>query len=391
MGSTPPLRIDRLTPARGAPAVAEVALFCGWTHWLRTVVLSERRFVFINLDETMVRHEYQAPSGNVAASQRERLRAANLFFQRTRGGDEKAGTTLVALLSDDPALQPHLPQIWMPKDTERKPMSGQMRRQFEVALDGRYPQQVWGGTTGWMTAPLFGVILRLVHQRVREVLGPEIVIVMVFDAAGAHATVECLQLAAALDIVVILIPGQLTWLLQMLDVKVFSLFKRRLRSDCMRARLHSADGRLPPHAWVPIAVTAVQDLLVDKTWPRAFDSARVPSAEVPADSFRRLQRLAPAIADLPPMPMTPTQIDTILGRHRRGLATALLGPAVRIMPPHERLALRDRLLAEEALALAASAPAPVVAARLALPPLPAAASESIGGRVASRRRSRPDL
>jgi hypothetical protein len=183
-------------------------LFCGWTHWLRTVVLSERRFVFINLD--------------------------------------------------DPALQPHLPQIWMPKDTERKPMSGQMRRQFEVALDGRYPQQVWGGTTGWMTAPLFGVILRLVHQRVREVLGPEIVIVMVFDAAGAHATVECLQLAADLGIVVLLIPGQLTWLLQMLDVKVFSLFKRRLRSDCMRARLHSADGRLPPHAWVPIAVTAVR-------------------------------------------------------------------------------------------------------------------------------------
>ncbi len=371
---------------------AQVALWCGWAHWLRTAVLRDRRYVCINLDETMVRHEYQSPSGNVAEVPHGALRAANLFFQRTRGSQEKAGTTLVAMLCDEDTLQPHLPQIWMPKDTDRRPMTSGMRYEFETALAGKYPQQVWGGTSGWMTAALFAVVLRVVHQRVRDVLGPDWLVVLVFDAAGAHSTVECFQLAEELGMLVLLIPGQLTWLLQMLDVKAFSLFKRRLRRDCMRARLRSADGRLQPHGWVPIAVDAVQDLLVHKVWPRAFDSMRIPSAEVPANSFRRLQDIAPAIADLPEMPMTPAMVDGIFGRRRKNLAPVLFGPAVRVMPLPERMALRDRLLAEEALALAAApASAPALAAAAAAPPPPAAASESIAGRVALRRRSRDDL
>ena len=48
----------------------EVALWCGWTHWLRTVVLPGKRYVCINLDETMVRHEYASPKGNSAAAPR---------------------------------------------------------------------------------------------------------------------------------------------------------------------------------------------------------------------------------------------------------------------------------------------------------------------------------
>ena len=133
----------------------------------------------------------------------------------------------------------------------------------------------------------------------------------------------------------------------------------------MLASVHNADGRAPVHGWARIATGAVQDILVNRTWRRAFDSARITSEEVPVDSFRRLRGLAPAIADLPAMPMSPEQVDEMLGRHRRGLGALLFDAAVRVMPSADRRALLDRLRAEEALALAA---APVPA------PLPAAAA-----------------
>ena len=81
--------------------VAKVALWCGWAHWLQAVVLRERRFVCINLDETMVRHEYLSPSGNVVKAPGRSLRAANLFFQHTDGSQEKAGSTLMAMLCNN--------------------------------------------------------------------------------------------------------------------------------------------------------------------------------------------------------------------------------------------------------------------------------------------------
>ena len=89
------------------------------------------------------------------------------------------------MLCNNETLQPHLPQIWLPKDSVAKPMSGALRQEFANAIE--YPQQVWGGTGGWMTAAVFVIILRLLCRRVRERLGPDHVIVVLFDVAGPHA------------------------------------------------------------------------------------------------------------------------------------------------------------------------------------------------------------
>ena len=167
--------------------IAKVTVWCGWTYWLRNVVLHDRPHVYINLDETMVRHECESPSGNIAKVRRKELSAANMFFQRISKNQERAGTTLVAMLCDNATLQPHLPQIWLPKGSVAKPMSGALRHEFADAIADKYPQQVWGGTGGWMTAAVFAIILRLFCRRVRGCLGPDHVIVVLFDAAGPHA------------------------------------------------------------------------------------------------------------------------------------------------------------------------------------------------------------
>ena len=364
----------------------QVAIWCGWTHWLRTVVLKDKNHVCINLDETMVRHEYPSPKGNVVTPPRLSHRAATGCFQRVSRSSEKAGTTLMASVCDNDDLQPHLPQIWLPKDSPIKPMSRGLQDELRFALSDGYPQQVWGGTGGWMTTKIFSMVLITLVARVRERLGHDYAIVVIFDAAGSHANEEILQTARSLGIVVLLIPGQMTWLLQMLDVKVFGRLKARLRLDFMNERRLSTDGRMPTHRWATIAVCAVRDLLVNKTWQRAFDTMRIPSPDVPAHSFRRLQDMAPALSALPQMPMTPEQMDAMLGRHRLEMVPILFDLPIRLMPDEDRLALRYRLLADMP-ALPPPAPGGIVHR-----PLPALASaigsgQSIAARVALRRRS----
>ncbi len=161
----------------------------------------------------------------------------------------------------------------------------------------------------------------------------------------------------------------------------------------MRARMASATGRLEPHQWVDISVQAVDTLLVRTSWPRAFDSMRVPAPEVPAWSYKRLQAIAPPEDALPLMPFTPEQLDAILGRHRVELVPLLFEEPVRLMPPAAQLALRDRLRSERQSALALEAPpaAPAGDGALRLAPVSAAppppGADCIARRVALRRRS----
>ena len=178
----------------------------------------------------------------------------------------------------------------------------------------------------------------------------------------------------------------------MLDVKVFGRLKARLRIEFMRERARSPDGRMPNHRWASIAVQAVQDLLVKRTWQRAFDTMRIPSTEVPETSFRRLQALAPPATDLPSMPMSPQQLDALLGRHRVDLLPVISERPIEIMPDEERIALRDRMLS---MMPAACLPPPAclpssssVVPPLAPAPPPSSVSHgSIAGRVALRRRT----
>lgn len=353
---------------------------------MRNVVLKGQRYVCINLDETMVRHEYYNPKGNVVRKQQQSHRRAPGLVQRVRRDQEKAGTTLVAAICDDDDLQRHLPQIWLPKDSPKKPMPLGLKNEFRTALARGYPQQVWGGTGGWMTSDLFKEVLRTINRRVREQRGDDVVVVVIFDAAGSHATNAVCEVAKELGMIVLLIPGQLTWLLQMLDVKVFGRLKAKLRVDCMRERMRSSDGKMPKHRWASIAVQAVHELLVTRTWQRAFDTMRIPSTDVPEDSFRRLQTLAPQISDLPIMPLSAQQLDALLGRHRINMLPVLFQRPIELMPDDERIALRDRMLSEigtTSLPSSSSAAAPLPA----VPPIPSPSLGSIAGRVALRRRA----
>ena len=115
-----------------------------------------------------------------------------------------------------------------------------------------------------MTIDVVAAVSRAISRRVHQQLGPDVVVVIIFDAAGSHANEDVLAVARSLGMIVLLIPGQLTWLLQMLDVKVFGRLKARLRLDCMRERMRTPDGKMPKHRWASLAVRAVRDLLVGK-------------------------------------------------------------------------------------------------------------------------------
>ena len=193
-----------------------------------------------------------------------------------------------------------------------------------------------------------------------------------------------------MNMVVPLVPGKLTWLLQMLDVKVFGVFKRQLRQACMSARNSSPSGQCSPVTWIPLAVDAVDALLTRRMWTQAFDVMRIPCDDIASSSCKKVRRFSPAaVENLLPMPMTPLQTDQYVGRHRLGLTPLLFELPIRLMPEVDRLALHDRLANEEVSA-AAALPDLIPAPSLVMSPPPPAIpiGDAIAVRVAQRHRGK---
>ena len=69
----------------------------------------------------------------------------------------------------------------------------------------------------------------------------------------------------------VLLPAQLTWLLQPLDVKVFGYVKAFLRRPFITVAEHSFDDRLILTA-IRDVFTAVRKFFVERSWAKAFDT-----------------------------------------------------------------------------------------------------------------------
>ena len=81
----------------------------------------------------------------------------------------------------------------------------------------------------------------------------------------------------------VLLPAQLTWLLQPLDVKVFGYLKSFLRQRFITLRSQNADGHLILTA-VRDVYAAVEKLFVNRSWAKAFDVLGLNGGMPPSDT-----------------------------------------------------------------------------------------------------------
>ena len=282
--------------------------------------LPGHEFVIINMDETKLQHDWVQEKGWTTNFPVAKVMTAN-FKQRVDRAATRAQTTLLAMIISDPALQRHVPQILLPYDTERRPMSAQMRNLLQSY---QHPVTYMRGSNGWCTQEVMCDVLTCLRAWMRRYC-PGKRLVLMIDAMSAHVTKEVLQMAARYQIFILLIPGSCTWLLQPLDVFVFHLLKERLRSKCLRIKANSENGMVGTFDWIAVVHDAVHEILVNITWDQCFEKVGI-STDLLRCSHH-LQAFLPDIGSIVPRAWTSAEVDIILGRHRVDLAPLIFSAA----------------------------------------------------------------
>ena len=273
------------------------------------MVLRNRQFVVVNMDETGVSKTLTARRGhvlNATYQERFKLTAAQLSKDYTDNV-----TALLGVVCDNPRLQPHLPQVILPKYNERKKPPRHVQEHYE---DMGYPIVALHGTSGWNTTQTMKEFLKRLRSAVQG-FQRSLWILLVLDNCPAHVCREMLVYCKSLGIILLLIPPGLTWLLQMLDVHIFAELKRRLRARTTSARLHAGDGRLATGEWIDVLGACVQEVLVATDWSASFMKCGF-SEDI--SCIREPIRKYIARIDRTPRPPTETELHDVLTNSTRG-------------------------------------------------------------------------
>ena len=269
-------------------------------------------YVILNMDETAVQHEYEARKGFVIDMHQRDRSAAGCFFSPLKMSKTRAHTTYVAFISENPLLQEHLPQFVLPNKNRTT------RREMEAFNSLGDPILTIPDSTGWVNAEIMKYMLTEVRRRLRVARGANTTVVLFMDGASQHLSQDVLVHAARLQIILVLIPSQLTWLLQPLDVECFRSFKDLLRYKQLLARLDSQTNEIASTARVNILGETIREHFVEKTWPDAFHRVGI------SGNFNNLKlniaQYLGAPSSIVPRRLTQEEMICLVGRERAGIA-----------------------------------------------------------------------
>jgi hypothetical protein len=281
-----------------------------WTRWIFEVALAEEDFIVVAMDETAIVQSSLLPVGNVVCMTRRDIDGSHAFKQRTNRSTLRKHCTYAACITNEASLQAKLPQILLPKDTTKVPLTAQEK----LFLDQLPPPLSYlKGTTGWVNDTIMITIVSRI-QRAVATHRPGAKLVFVADCAKQHLGNRFLNYMAQQNILPLLIPGGLTWLLQILDAVIFSLFKRRLRELMTLARLQHPDGLLPKHMWMQILAQGIVEHFVMADWAAEFP--RYAQAPVAGPLSSRLLEYMPPEAPIVPRPLTLEELKRLTGQQR---------------------------------------------------------------------------
>ena len=251
-------------PPRLCPYLQALGMW-SWCQWLCQKARTNGKVpLLINLDETSIPLEFTHARGNIIAKlSRQKLKSENLPKQTASRSAVRCFFTHVALICNDSAVQPLLPQVlfiagnhlpwavW--SDIQRiLPKNVFVRRQ----------------KSGWSNAEQHQIILRVLHLALGPVLA-HMQPILSFDCAPIHLHGSTIGLLGELEIWWFLIPKKLTWLLQPLDTHAFMKYKRYIRKRWMD-RLAARTGRRNVFDIVQIVLGAIRHVLQGHQWKNAF-------------------------------------------------------------------------------------------------------------------------
>ena len=231
-----------------------------WTQWLYYVPLRARAFVCLNIDETPVYRQMQPRQGYVVRTQKQHDPNC---YARIPVRDRRGQCSMLAVITNVPDLQAHLPQFLLCND---KTLSVAEKNQLRVLPS---PLRWVVGTAGWVTPVILKVLLTDLRRAVRARL-PDDEIVIFMDCATVHTCQDVLMHCSRLNLHVVFLPGSMTHLCQPLDTHVFAGFKRTLSELQENARSRDPLGIMRPGVWIDPLINSVQQELVEKDWSKSF-------------------------------------------------------------------------------------------------------------------------
>ena len=104
--------------------------------------------------------------------------------------------------------------------------------------------------------------LETLHEAVQKV-AKDCMIIVVLDALSCHTNEDIANFVFSVGIIVILIPGRLTWLLQVLDVYGFAKFKHSLQRHLCEERAKSEDGQMNKEMWLNVVKQSSSQMKLD--------------------------------------------------------------------------------------------------------------------------------
>ena len=244
----------------------------------------------INLDETSVCLFQGTGKGTV-------------FFSRKRGppGTEpvqlastkkrRACLTHVAVVCDNPTLQPLLPQYVIGN------LQTFLLREWRALL-ASCPDNVVlvRQKSAWVNIEVFVEIVNRLGVVLRPYLG-SVQPVLLMDTCPVHLAGRVLKACFASQLWPVFVPARLTWLLQPCDTHVFLQYKAKLRAFYQASRAGTPRGNLSILEFMGCLYKVIRQHMQGNRWASAFDQDGFGSSQsaVSVSILRHLQQEGPLV------------------------------------------------------------------------------------------------
>lgn len=217
------------------------------------------------MDETSLAYNYGSGKGFLVSQRALPLGKAHRK-EALSSSDAKARISFLGFVTHDSAVQPKLPQIMI--GNERRFTKKLMNALAAHTPPGYY---LWREKSSWNTHALMRKAICVLVKHLKDYVATH-QLILVLDVASCHLHNSICSLAKQKGVILLYIPGKLTWLLQPADTHVFCRLKRRLRQLWLDLVVRSVSGEVSHTEWLAEVFKLISKLFNGIPWRSAFES-----------------------------------------------------------------------------------------------------------------------
>ena len=232
-----------------------------WHHAARSSCSGDNRPVLlVNMDETSVCSFQGYSAGNVVRSDRSQTKPTQPYNR----GRQRACMTHACFICNVARLQKKMPQLLLlNKHTVTQ-------AEFTRAVQASPPNvYVKLARSAWMNEEIMCILVRLLHEHLKDEWDDYHVILML-DAFSGHIHYNVQLQCNRFHITLIILPANLTWLLQPCDTHVFAVYKKYMRKLWVEHVDKTSDGVISIVEFLKIVFTVIVDIVQSSDWSHAF-------------------------------------------------------------------------------------------------------------------------